>query len=304
MKFVHINIGARRALLACAVAAVSVGSGTAAAQAKLVHGTVVHHNRRAHSFVVADRRGDLFAIHARRSPRMGTIVAVKVRRLRNGTFAAKHVKATGHRRRVRIRGTVSYVNRRRGFFVLSARGVSMVIRRSHRHAAAADAIPSVGAEVTATGTIDDQGELEDQAVQDDGTDTNGIELEGTVLAVDPTARILTISADDNDRSGASVSVTVPDTIDIAQFAVGQEVELSVLPQGTGFVLAGSASDEGAQGADDQSQEQGDQGEDPGSSSGSDGGSSGGSGTSGSDGGSETSGSDGSGGGSDSSGADG
>jgi len=156
------------------------------------------------------------------------------------------------------------VNRRRGIFTLSARGVSMLVRTRRGRARMADALPSVGTEVTATGTVDDQGELEDQSLQSDGSDTNGIDLEGTILAVNATARTLTVSADDDQQSGASVIVTVPAALDISKFVVGQEVELQVLPQpGGGYLLQGSASDEGVQGADDQAEEQGNQGDDQG-----------------------------------------
>jgi hypothetical protein len=48
---------------------------------------------------------------------------------------------------------------------------------------------------------DRQGELEAQSVNQDGTQTSGIDLEGSVLAIDTTARTLSISADDSSHPG-------------------------------------------------------------------------------------------------------
>jgi uncharacterized membrane protein YgcG len=282
----YILSNTRRAVLASAVAVVAIAGTAGAAQAAVVHGTVVHRNSRAHSFVVADRAGHLYAIHAAHGLRPGTVVSVSVRRLRNGTFAARktHVLAFHRGARVRLRGVVSYVDRRHGTFTLSARGVSMLVRASRgRYARIADALPPVGTDVTATGTIDDQGDLNDETVQTDGTDTNGFDLEGTILAIDTTARTITVSSTDDDQTANSVVVSVPSTLDISMFTVGEEVELQVTLQTDGtYVLLGSSSDEGAQGADDQGEQQGSQGDDqsdssPGSDSGST--SSGGSGSS-------------------------
>jgi hypothetical protein len=264
--------------VATLAAGLSLVAAVPAAQARVLRGTVVHHNSRAHSFAVADRRGELFAVHARHSPRIGSKVTVTARRLRNGTFAAQHVRANGRQRNVRVHGTVTFVNRRHGVFALSADGISMLVHRARRDRGADD-MPAIGTEVTATGTVDDRGDLDDQSVQDGGADTNGIKLEGTVLSIDPTARTLTISADDDDASGGTVLVSVPATFDLSQFNVGEEVELNVVPQGTGFVLQGAASDDGVQGADDQGEEQGDMGENH--DSGGDGGTSSGSDSSGS-----------------------
>ena len=260
---------ARRTVLAGAVAAAATAGPAAAAQAATVHGTVVHHNARAQSFVVADRAGHLYAIHAAHSPAIGSSVAVSTRRLRNGTYAARWTHTLGrHTGRVTLRGVVSYVNRRAGTFTLSARGVSMLVRTHHAHsvrtAMIADAMPSVGTVVTATGTVDDQGDLNDDSVQTDGQDQGGFDLEGTILSVDTTARTITVSSTDDDTTAPPVTVSVPSTLDISMFSAGQEVELTVTQQTDGtYVLSGSADDQGQQGADDQGDQQGDQGDDSG-----------------------------------------
>jgi hypothetical protein len=260
---------ARRTVLAGAAAVVVTAGSAAAAQAATVHGTVVHHNARAHSFVVADRAGHLYAIHAAHSPAIGSTVAVSTRRLRNGTYAARWTHTLGrHTGRVTLRGVVSYVNRRAGTFTLSARGVSMLVRTRHarralaRIADAGYTIPSVGTVVTATGNVDDQGDLNDDTVTDDGQDQGGFDLEGAIMAVDTTARTITVSSTDDDTTVPSVVVSVPTTLDISMFSVGQEVELTVTKQADGtYVLSGSSDDQGEQGADDQGDQQGDQGDD-------------------------------------------
>jgi hypothetical protein len=260
----------RRAALAGVVTAVATALASAAAgaaPAPIVHGTVVHRNARAHSFVVADRAGHLFAIHAAHSPRLAAVVAVSVRELRNGTYAAARTDVLAYHpgARVRLRGIVTYVNRQQASFTLSARGVSMLVRTSQGHAARmADALPPVGTVVTATGTVDGQGELNDQTVQTDGTDASSIDLEGSILAIDTTARTMTVSSTDNQQTGGSVIVSVPLSFDMSLFAVGQEVELHVSLQSNGsYMLVGASSDQGTQGANNQGDQQGNQGDEQG-----------------------------------------
>lgn len=258
-----------KSAVAVLAAAAAFAGATGAADAAKVRGTVVHHNRHAHSFVVAGRGGRLFAVHARRSPCIGRHVVVTARRLRNGTFRLQRLRATGRiSHRVRARGVISWVNRRKGEFTLSAPGVSMLVRTRHSSAAgAAAAMPRVGTDVVVSGRVDDEGDLEEQDVQDEGMQTTGITLEGQVLSIDTTARTITVSADDEDESGGTVVVDVPATLDITQFTVGEDVELLVQPNSDGTVtLLGSSDDENAQTAEDQGDQQGD---DPGDEGGSD-----------------------------------
>jgi hypothetical protein len=247
-------LAAAAVMLACA----------APASAATLRGTVVHHNSRAHGFVLATRSGRLAAIHAQRSARVGRVVRVSARRLRNGTYAARRVSVLGSRRRVVLRGTVTYLNRRSGAFTLSTRGASILIRRPARGAQVADASPSVGTRVLVEADVDDQGELEATEIEDQGEDTNGIELEGTILAIDTTARTLTVSADDDEQSGATIAVSVPSGIDLSAFSVGEEVELVVTRAADGtFVLQQAAGDDNEQEADEDNEGDEDSGE-PGS----------------------------------------
>jgi hypothetical protein len=261
-----MSISLTRATIGALTATAAFSCLADAAGAQTFKGAVVHHNRRAHSFVVADGAGHLFAVHATRAPSLGSEVVVSAMRLRDGTYRLERAHRVGRAgRHVRVRGVVSYVDRRTGAFTVSAPGTSMLVVRSHRTGSrSADVTPAVGTVVVATGTIDDQGELEDQSVASVGTQTNGVDLEGTVLSVDQAAGTITVSADDSEQSGGSVLVTVPSTLSVSQFTAGEEVELIVQPTGAGTAtLLGSADDESAQTANSSQDEQGD---DPGSDS--------------------------------------
>ena len=234
-------------------------------RALVVRGTVVHYNARAHSFVVADARGRLFAIHSRRRPRLASVVTVAIRPLRNGTYGARSLRVDANRRRasVRMHGVVTFVNRRGHSFVLSATGVSMLVRtgaRAARVASAAAADPTVGSVVTVTGTVDDQGEVSSSGVTQN-TQTTTVDLEGTILAVDTTGQTITLSATDNNNAGGSITVAVPSTLNISLFTVGQEVELTAtIGPGGSYTLAGSSIDGSQQAAEDQAAQQGVQGD--------------------------------------------
>lgn len=244
-----------------ALALLAAAAGTASA--KTVRGTVVHRSVKAHSFVVADKSGHLTAIHAKTSPRVGRVVKIQARLLHNGTYALQKATVVGRTRHARLHGTVTYVQRRTGAFVVSTRGASILVHRhSAKAAVAADSTtPAVGDVVTVDANLDDQGDLEDQKVTQEGTDTNGIELHGIVLAVDNTAgaRKLSLSADDDNESGAALTVLVPDSFDISLFKVGGEVELTATPNADGtYTLVGTTGDDsGEHSADNTSDDQGD-----------------------------------------------
>jgi predicted lipoprotein len=244
---------------AVAVAAAAALGVAAPANAQLLRGTVVHHNRHAHSFVVAVHGGGLRAIHARKLPAIGRAVAVRARALRNGTFVATKVRA-GHRRtHVRIRGTVSFADRRHHRFTLSANGVSLLVHvaRHHGARAAASDVPAPGTSVEVEADLESGDDTVAQTVTPTGTDLT-VKVEGKVLAVDTTARTITLSADDEDQSGAQLTISVPDaTIDLTTIAPGSEVELLVALHSDGtYSLLGLAGDGNAKQADDQGDEQG------------------------------------------------
>lgn len=234
-------------------------AGSATASAATFGGVVVHHDARARSFVVALRDGTLRAVHARTSPRLGRHVTVTARTLHNGTWALQRVSYGRLVRSVHVRGVVTYVNLHRHLFVVSARGVSLLVRtRGTRSGAAraADAPVADGQNVTVNGTLDGDA-VEATQVTTGGQDTNGLDLEGTVQSVDTTTRTLTVSADDSEQSGATVTIDVPAAFDLGLFSTGQSVELIVSPNGDGtYTLEQSSNDTGAKNADNHHEDQG------------------------------------------------
>jgi hypothetical protein len=263
-----MHLSSNRILTAvAAVAALLAVAGPASASASTIKGTVVHRNARAHSFVVAALGGRLSAVHARRSPVVGRVVRVAARRLRNGTFAAGLVRASGRRSHPRIRGTVSHLDPSSRAFVVSARGASIRVRRApstKAASAASDSMPQVGTVVEVDTTIDAGGDLEADDVNEVGEDGDGIELEGVVLAVDAAAKTVTVSADDDDTSGQSVVVHVADAADLTAFTAGKVVDLTVTATPGGFVLQRFSHDDDADEADGKDGQHGNSGKHGGS----------------------------------------
>ena len=260
----HTTTAVGAALLASlAIGGVAQAKPARTAAAKL-KGAVVHRIDHAHAFVIADARGKMTAIHATRSPAVGRTVTVDVRRLRNGRFAAKRIAVGSRIRKTQIRGTVTFANRRAGAFVVSARGVSLLVHRSgarHGRARAAtvrDGVPAVGTIVTVDANLDQNGELEANSIDEHGEDNGTIDLEGVITAIDAAERTLTITADDDDESGASLTVHLPDAFDLTAFTVGDAVELEATLNDDGsYTAMYSSKDNDADDADDTSDDQGD-----------------------------------------------
>jgi len=245
-----MRIPGTRAALGAA-AAIAVLGAAAPAGAQTLRGTVVHHNRHGHSFSVALKNGSLRSVHARRLPKIGRVVAVNARALSNGTFAAHGVRAHGRRGHARLHGTVTFADRRHHRFTVSSGGVSLLVR------AASVQMPATGEVVDVEAHFAPSGTPVAQSVTPAGTDFT-IRLEGTVAAVDTTARTITVSADDDEQSGAQLTISVPDpAIDLTAITPGQEVELLVALHSDGtFSLLGIAGDDNARNADDHGDQQG------------------------------------------------
>src|SRR4051794_2703736 len=214
----------RRTLVVAIAAAASLAF-AGPAGAATVRGTVVHRNAHAHKLVVATRSGRLVAIRTSRAIRVGRVVSVRGARIRT----------IGRTRHARLHGTVTYVNRARRVFTLSARGASVLIHRRSSHAAraAGDDMPAAGNQATVNADLADDGDVDANEVDEQGQDTNGIDLEGRILAIDTGARTLSVSADDDDESGSAVVVHVPGSFDLSQFTVGNDVELVVTKESDG-----------------------------------------------------------------------
>ena len=257
---------------ATASASLAVMATPGVASAAQMSGSVVERNAHAHTFVLADQKGNLHELHSRQTPALGRTVIVAASVLRNGTWAASRTRVGTARHRVRIRGTVTFVSSRKGIFVVSARGVSLLVhQRAHRTGRASDLVafaaslngqvPPLGSTVSVTTDLGG-GEVEATQVSDQGQNANGVDLEGTVLAIDTTARTLTISADDSDQSAGSITVDVPASFDMSPFTVGGRVELiaSLNPDGT-YTLEQSSNDGSVSQAQNGGNQQGDGGGD-------------------------------------------
>jgi Copper binding periplasmic protein CusF len=217
------------------------------ASAQTLKGTVVDRNANARTFVVASAAGRLHAVHAKRVPAVGRRVRVGARALRNGTFAARSLRLAGRTHHARLHGTVSFVDRHKHAFVVSAAGASVVVDTP----ASQQQMPNVGNVVDVNTTVGDQGDLEADDVNEQGEDHNGLELEGVVQSVDTTARTLTLTADDEDQLGGALTVKVPDAIDLTKFQPGNRVKLNVTlnPDGT-YTISEISGDDNEQEADD------------------------------------------------------
>jgi hypothetical protein len=243
-----------------------------------VSGTVVHRNARTHSFVVAAANGRLTKIRSRHAVRVGRAVRVAGRTLRDGSIAASRVRAGARHRAARLRGTVTFANRRSGRFTVSSAAGSISVRRHRAGArAASDDMPPVGQQVVVTITVQPSGVLEEDGVDEQGMDQE-VEIEGIVMAVDPAAHTVSVSASDDDASAGTVTVGFPATFDLTGVTVGNEIEIKAVRQADGtFVLSKletaneddlEADNENDQPGDnndnnDNNDDQGDQGDDGG-----------------------------------------
>jgi hypothetical protein len=230
-------------VLSAAVALLAAGPASAAT----FRGTVVHKNRSAHKYVVATSSGRLVVVHSKRAVRVGRVVRVSGTKLRNGGYSARSIRSVGSRRHARLRGTVTYSSRSKRAFTVSTRGASVLVHnkrlRGRSARAASDTTPAPGEQVAVDTTIDDNDDLEADDVKSEGQDEDGMEIEGKVLSVDQAKRQLSVAADDDDESGDAVTVTVPDSFDLTQFKVGNEVELKVTKQPDGSFLLTKAESE-------------------------------------------------------------
>lgn len=233
------------------------------ASAAPLKGVVVHSNQRAHSIAVVDRGGRLHAVHVSRKVAMGRTVTLTVRKLRNGTLVASRVRTGRRAHKLRLRGRVTYSDRSRGVFVVSARGVSLVVHRRHNVMravmSAADSLPAPGTEVTISGTVDPHGSLTADTVENDGQNNNSVDLEGVILSIDSAARTVTISADDDDElTGASILVHIPDSLDLTAYHQGETLQIVASPNADGsYTAVGTSDDSNADQADAQEGQQGD-----------------------------------------------
>jgi len=230
---------------------------------RAVTGTVVHTTKRTAGFVVADHLGRLVAVHSARPLSPGLQVRLDVRRLSNGTYAAGAVRTLSTRRRAGLRGRVTYIAPSRSALVVSARGVSVLVRlrsgaRARRALAAGAAASGIGASVVVDAELGSASTVTARDLRVLGHSTRPVDLEGVLETVSD--RVLQISADDAGVSGASLTVHLPPGFDVSTLSAGDEVQLVARPEPDGsYTAIGASGDSSQQQADDSGAQQGDDG---------------------------------------------
>jgi hypothetical protein len=230
---------ARFAVLIAAVA-VLVAAAPAGAAVRHVSGTVVLKTAATHSFVVASSSGRLRKIFATHLPAVGRFVRVTASSS-GGDLKAKKIKVGARRRHTKLRGTIVYKGK--GRFTLSADGALILVKVKKHHASLRDdpsasdpsssstdgstdtpAAPAVGNQVIVVSAIDPSGDLAATDVQELGQDTGTIKVEGAIDAIDATTGLVSVSANEDDPSGAAVTLQMFDGFDFSTIAVGDRIE--------------------------------------------------------------------------------
>lgn len=256
-------------------------------------GTVVQVNPVAGTYALAVR-GELYGVHAKDLPAPGDQVEAPLIALLNGAYAEDGERTTsGTTKSGTLNGFVTWVSAEGEppAYVVSAKGASIPIEVL----AEGDAeLPEVGEFVSVETTIDElekgagrrgaddadrqaEGTPEGSCVREEpaeeaeprarlvqkeieptGDEFTYFDLSGTVQAICPEAGEILLSADDLRQTGADLTLAVPKEIDVADLEVDQPVLATAeLGEDGSLTLAGIASNEGIDEADDADLLQGD-----------------------------------------------
>ena len=203
-------------------------------------GTLVAVDPAAHSVDVADSHHNLVEVHATTSAKPGAEIKATTTTLVNGTLATRRLQV-GKRppsAQVDVTGTVSFLDAPRNLYALSARGVSLLVAApAPAQGGPSDSLPSLGQTLEATvkvppaspakpGASPPPPPLAEVSHKVTGFAPSPVELTGLMLRGDPGKRTITLSADRFDRSaagGATISLTVPASVDVARLKPRQAV---------------------------------------------------------------------------------
>jgi hypothetical protein len=240
----------RLSLLVAAGALLAPGTALAATRT----GVVVKVDRPAKLVGVAQAGGRVSLLHAKagKTLRPGARIAFRAQALRNGTFLAAKLRVTGKARRIGVRGVVLAANRKAGVLVLSAHGAVLKVRlRQTRALSSRGGMPRVGSLAAVALKFDGRGGSSASSADEVSPTASAGEIEGRITALGPGT--ITISDD-----GVSVPLTVPPTIDLSAFALGDEVLAFFSEQAGGsLALTAISGDETAAEADDADEAAGD-----------------------------------------------
>ncbi|HEX3239480.1 MAG TPA: hypothetical protein VHR18_05020 [Solirubrobacterales bacterium] len=263
-------------------------------------GTVVHVNPAAGSYTVAESSGALSAVHAKALPQPGAKLSVGVKTLANGTYAeGEAAKKSGTATTAKLEGIVTWVDADPAApaYVVSKRGVSVLVKVHPDPAGVVPALPALGAfakvgvEIEKLPAASPAAPLA-PAVPDPAAplcegaplvvpaavaqtpaavatlwqtslDASGVpftysDVAGVVTAVCAQEKTLLLSADDLRQAGADLVIAVPPKLATAKLVPGMSVLATADIGAAGeLTLKGLASDERAKGADDAAATQGD-----------------------------------------------
>lgn len=240
----------KRMLFLSAVAAALAVPGTASAAGQS-RGVVVKVDRTL--VAVASTNGHVRLVHvaAARRLRVGQLVSYSARKLRNGTFAGTRVRVVRALRGLQVRGLV--LGRTPGGFAVSANGALLrlhAVRGMRTTAGLAAAGPRRGSSVLVFVTPAKTG-LNATRVRILSASAPAGAFEGQIMAIG--ASTLTVADD-----GVSLTFTVPSTIDLSTFHLGDEVLVFFATQSDGtLALTAIGGDETVAEADDDQEIEGD-----------------------------------------------
>ena len=260
-------------------------------------GVVVSVGGEGEGFALAARDGRLLAVHAEGcGVALGDGLHLRAHPLANGTWSADRVRRVGAGvRSVSVAGMVEWVDPATGRYALGARGTTPLVSApaavpvappappAPTSAPAADAAPPVdpaavpsptpvpapptlGASLRVrldlVPTADGQPAALVERVRRDAPpapDPAPLELAGTLASVDAQVRTLVLALDDATPPSASVTLTVPPTVDLGLLTSSLRVAVSATAALDGtYALTGVSPDGDANVADDATTLQGDQ----------------------------------------------
>jgi len=225
-------------------------------------GTVVHANPAARSYTLAIKGGELVPMHAAKLPRPGTEVSIEARQLANGTFAEEGTRQReGLKEKTSFRGVVTFVDADPSSpgYTISGRGASLFVAVVPDPAGVVPPLPPLGSRVLATVAIERPAILLQRGIEiEPGEPSTYLDLSGIYAGLSPETGQLLLSADDTRVSEADLSLVVPPEIDTSQLEPGESLLATAeLAEDGTLTLAGLASDEQLEGADDPTDAQGD-----------------------------------------------
>jgi hypothetical protein len=227
-----------------------VSAALLAPSAALASGVVLKVQRATHLAAVTNGKTKVTLVHTAVKLRVGQRVALKARRLRNGTVAASSIRVLGRASTVRFRGLL--LKKSGTQLVLSAGGAIIAVHRGARTTSSAnDTGPKPGATIDVTATVGSDDELEAETVSTASADTPGGKIEGKLTIGTGT---ITVKSEH-----MNLSIKVPAGFVLTAFATGDEVLVTFSQQSDGsLVVTDISADGNAQQADD---DQGDDADD-------------------------------------------